>query len=157
MNAMANATKKLYEAFVPAGNLFSSQIIAPFTSGLEVLADGFNAFFAGQQAATKGGAELAAKLQDLRPTFEGLAANAKAVASRVIELSKAFLPLLELGARLLSSPLIILSPQYNFHEVHSHVTLLAYLMLQHSTIHYISNSFIQTICSIMHTNMYILA
>ena len=45
MNAMANATKSLYEAFAPAGNLFSSKIVAPFTSGLQVLAEGFNAFF----------------------------------------------------------------------------------------------------------------
>jgi tape measure domain-containing protein len=106
MNAMANATKKLYEAFEPAGNLFSSKVIAPFTKGLIVVTDGFNAFFTKQKAVTNGGAELAAKLQELKPTFEGLAANAKAVADRVIELSKAFLPLLELGARLLSSPLI---------------------------------------------------
>lgn len=106
MNRMQNATLKLYEAFEPMAIGFANKVVLPMTDGLKVAADGFNAFFTGQQAVTKGGAELAAKLQDLRPTFEGLAANAKAVASRVIDLSKAFLPLLELGARLLSSPLI---------------------------------------------------
>ena len=77
MNAMANATKKLYEAFVPAGNLFSSQIIAPFTSGLQVLADGFNAFFSGVAAQTAGGFALSQELEKLRPAFQGLSENVK--------------------------------------------------------------------------------
>ena len=75
MNAMANATKKLYEAFVPAGNLFSSQIIAPFTSGLQVLADGFNAFFSGVAAQTAGGFALSQELEKLRPTIKGIMDN----------------------------------------------------------------------------------
>ena len=75
MNAMANATKKLYEAFVPAGNLFSSQIIAPFTSGLQVLAEGFNAFFSGVAAKTAGGFALSQELEKLRPAIKGIMDN----------------------------------------------------------------------------------
>ena len=75
MNAMANATKKLYEAFVPAGNLFSSQIIAPFTSGLQVLAEGFNAFFSGVAAKTAGGFAFSQELEKLRPTIKGIMDN----------------------------------------------------------------------------------
>ena len=75
MNAMANATKKLYEAFEPAGNLFSSKIIAPFTKGLIVITDGFNAFFTGVAAKTAGGFALSQELERLKPTFEGLRAN----------------------------------------------------------------------------------
>jgi tape measure domain-containing protein len=105
MNRMQNATLKLYEAFEPMAIGFANKVVLPMTEGLKVAADGFNAFFTGQQAVTKGGAELATKLQELRPTFEGLATNAKAVADRVIDLSKAFVPLLELGAKLLATPL----------------------------------------------------
>ena len=75
MNAMANATKKLYEAFEPAGNLFSSKVIAPFTKGLIVITDGFNAFFTGVAAKTAGGFALSQELERLKPTFEGLRAN----------------------------------------------------------------------------------
>ena len=75
MNAMANATKKLYEAFEPAGNLFSSKVIAPFTEGLIVITDGFNAFFTGVAAKTAGGFALSQELERLKPTFEGLRAN----------------------------------------------------------------------------------
>jgi tape measure domain-containing protein len=105
MNRMQNATLKLYEAFEPMAIGFANKVVLPMTDGLRVAADGFNAFFTGQQAVTKGGADLAAKLQELKPTFEGLAVNAKAVADRVIDLSKAFVPLLELGAKLLATPL----------------------------------------------------
>ena len=77
MNAMANATKKLYEAFEPAGNLFSSKIIAPFTQGLAVITDGFNAFFSGAATKTIGGFALSQELEKLRPTFQGIADNVK--------------------------------------------------------------------------------
>ena len=77
MNAMANATKKLYEAFEPAGNLFSSKVIAPFTSGLQVLTDGLNAFFTGAATKTAGGFALSQELEKLRPTFQGLSENVK--------------------------------------------------------------------------------
>ena len=105
MNRMQNATLRLYEVFEPMAIGFANKVVLPMTDGLRVAADGFNAFFTGQQAVTKGGADLAAKLQELKPTFEGLATNAKAVADRVIDLSKAFVPLLELGAKLLATPL----------------------------------------------------
>jgi tape measure domain-containing protein len=105
MNRMQNATLELYEAFEPMAIGFANKVVLPMTSGLKIAADGFKAFFTGQKAVTKGGAELAAKLQELKPTFEGLAANAKLVADRVIDLSKAFVPLLELGAKLLATPL----------------------------------------------------
>jgi tape measure domain-containing protein len=77
MNAMGNATKKLYEAFEPAGNLFASKVIAPFTSGLQVLTDGFNAFFTGAATKTAGGFALSQELEKLRPTFQGLSENVK--------------------------------------------------------------------------------
>ena len=77
MNAMGNATKKLYEAFEPAGNLFASKVIAPFTSGLQVLTDGFNAFFTGAATKTAGGFALSQELEKLRPTFKGLSENVK--------------------------------------------------------------------------------
>jgi len=105
MNRMQNATLRLYEVFEPVAIGFANKVVLPMTDGLKVTADGFNAFFTGQKAVTKGGAELAAKLRELKPTFEGLAANVKAVADRVIDLSKAFVPLLELGAKLLATPL----------------------------------------------------
>jgi len=105
MNRMQNATLELYEAFEPMAIGFANKVVLPMTSGLKIAADGFKAFFTGQKAVTKGGAELAAKLQELKPTFEGLATNAKLVADRVIDLSKAFVPLLELGAKLLATPL----------------------------------------------------
>ena len=77
MNAMANATKNLYEAFEPAGNLFSSKIIAPFTQGLAVITDGFNAFFSGTATKTAGGFALSKELEKLRPSFDGIATSIK--------------------------------------------------------------------------------
>jgi tape measure domain-containing protein len=77
MNAMGNATKELYEAFEPAGNLFASKVIAPFTKGLIVITDGFNAFFTGVATKTAGGFALSQELEKLRPTFQGLSENVK--------------------------------------------------------------------------------
>jgi lambda family phage tail tape measure protein len=77
MNAMATATKMLYESFVPVGDLFTSKIVAPFTKGLKVLADGFNAFFSGAATKTAGGSALFQELEKLRPTFKGIEDNIK--------------------------------------------------------------------------------
>jgi tape measure domain-containing protein len=77
MNAMATATKMLYESFVPVGDLFTSKIVAPFTNGLQVLTEGFNAFFSGAATKTAGGSALFQELEKLRPTFKGIADNIK--------------------------------------------------------------------------------
>jgi len=77
MNAMATATQMLYESFVPVGDLFTSKIVAPFTKGLQILADGFNAFFSGAATKTAGGSALFQELEKLRPTFKGIADNIK--------------------------------------------------------------------------------
>lgn len=75
MNAMANATKKLYEAFEPVGNLFASKIIAPFTKGLTVITDGFKAYFDGQRAVNPEAEKLNKILETLVPSLQGIAQN----------------------------------------------------------------------------------
>lgn len=75
MNAMANATKNLYEAFEPAGNLFASKIIAPFTKGLTVITDGFKAYFDGQRAVNPEAEKLNKILETLVPSLQGIAQN----------------------------------------------------------------------------------
>jgi len=75
MNAMATATKKLYESFAPVANLFASNVVKPLTEGLQVVADGFNAFFTGAAAKTGGGFAISQELERLKPTLEGLRAN----------------------------------------------------------------------------------
>jgi tape measure domain-containing protein len=75
MTAMANATKNLYEAFEPAGNLFASKIIAPFTKGLTVITDGFKAYFDGQRAVNPEAEKLNKILETLVPSLRGIAQN----------------------------------------------------------------------------------
>ncbi len=79
INRMQNSTKLLYEAFEPVAVGFLNAVVVPMTNGIKTLSDGFNAFFKGQAAETIGGGAVAQQLNDLKPAFEGILANIKAL------------------------------------------------------------------------------
>ena len=106
MNAMATATKMLYESFVPVGDLFTSKIVAPFTNGLQVLAEGFNAFFSGAATKTAGGSALFQELEKLRPTFKGIADNIKQLLPVLQSFATTLLGLGKILLQIVSNPFI---------------------------------------------------
>ena len=106
MNAMGNATKKLYETFAPAGNLFAGKIIAPFTKGLTVITDGFNAFFTGVATKTAGGFALSQELEKLRPTFKGIADNVKQLLPVLQSFATTLLGLGKILLQVVSNPFV---------------------------------------------------
>jgi tape measure domain-containing protein len=106
MNRMANSTLQLYETFEPVAIGFANQVVVPLTAGIKTVADGFKAYFTGQQAATQGGNALAAKLTELTPTFQGLAANAKLIADQLFNAAKVVGFFLETAAKIASNPLV---------------------------------------------------
>jgi tape measure domain-containing protein len=106
MNRMANSTLQLYETFEPVAIGFANQVVVPLTNGIKTVADGFKAYFTGQQAATEGGGALAAKLVELTPTFQGLAANAKLIAEQLLNAAKVAGVFLEAAAKIAGNPLV---------------------------------------------------
>jgi tape measure domain-containing protein len=106
MNRMANSTLQLYETFEPVAIGFANQVVVPLTNGIKTVADGFKAYFTGQQAATEGGGALAAKLTELTPTFQGLAANAKLIAEQLLNAAKVAGVFLEAAAKIAGNPLV---------------------------------------------------
>ena len=106
MNAMATATKMLYESFVPVGDLFTSKIVAPFTNGLQVLAEGFNAFFSGAATKTAGGSALFQELEKLRPTFKGIADNIKQLLPVLQSFATTLLGLGKILLQIVSNPFV---------------------------------------------------
>jgi tape measure domain-containing protein len=106
MNRMANSTLQLYETFEPVAIGFANQVVVPLTNGIKTVADGFKAYFTGQQAATEGGGALAAKLTELTPTFQGLAANAKLIAEQLLNAAKVAGVFLEAAAKIAANPLV---------------------------------------------------
>jgi tape measure domain-containing protein len=105
MNRLANSTLQLYETFEPVAIGFANQVVVPLTNGIKTVADGFKAYFTGQQAATEGGGALAAKLTELTPTFQGLAANAKLIAEQLLNAAKVAGFFLETAAKIIANPL----------------------------------------------------
>ena len=79
INRMQNSTKLLYEAFEPVAVGFLNSVVVPLTNGIKTVSDGFNAFFTGTQAQTAGGMAFVQELEKLRPTFEGIQSNIKAL------------------------------------------------------------------------------
>ena len=76
MNRMQNSLTLLYETFEPVAVGFLNSVVLPMTSGLKTVTDGLNAFFTGAATKTSGGFAIAQELEKLRPTFDGLRANA---------------------------------------------------------------------------------
>lgn len=79
LNDMQTSLTLLYEAFEPVAVGFLNAVVRPMTDGLQIITDGFNAFFTGQAAQTAGGSAFAKQLEALRPAFEGIAANIKQI------------------------------------------------------------------------------
>jgi tape measure domain-containing protein len=79
MNRMQNSLKLLYESFEPVAIGFLNSVVMPMTAGIKTITDGFNAFFSGQAAQTAQGSAFAKQLSELKPTFDGITANIKAL------------------------------------------------------------------------------
>lgn len=79
LNEMQTSLTLLYEAFEPVAVGFLNAVVKPMTDGLQVITDGFNSFFTGQTAQTAGGAAFAKQLTDLKPAFEGILENIRAL------------------------------------------------------------------------------
>lgn len=79
LNRMSNSVTFLYRAFEPVAVNFLNTVVTPLTAGLKTITDGFNAFFTQTQAKTAGGMAFAQELEKMKPTFEGLYANIRAL------------------------------------------------------------------------------
>jgi tape measure domain-containing protein len=79
LNDMQTSLTLLYEAFEPVAVGFLNAVVKPVTDGLQTITDGFNAFFTGQAAQTAGGNAFAKQLTDLKPAFDGILVNIKAL------------------------------------------------------------------------------
>ena len=106
MNRMQNSAKLLYEAFEPVAVGFLNSVVMPLTSGLKTVTDGFNAFFTGANAKTAGGFAFAQELEKLRPTFEGLRANAIGLAQVFGEFAKVALGVSSALLQIAGNPIV---------------------------------------------------
>jgi tape measure domain-containing protein len=106
INRMQNSFKLLYESFEPVAVGFLNSVVVPMTSGIKTLTDGFNAFFAGTTAKTSGGLAIAQELEKLRPTFEGLRANAAGLIQVFGEFAKITLSVGQLLLQIAGNPIV---------------------------------------------------
>jgi lambda family phage tail tape measure protein len=79
MNNMQTSLVLFYQSFEPVAVGFLNSVVTPMTAGIKTVTDGFNAFFSGQAAQTAQGSAFAKQLSELRPTFDGITANIKAL------------------------------------------------------------------------------
>jgi tape measure domain-containing protein len=105
INNMQTSLVQFYESFEPLAVNFLNTFVNPLTAGIKTVTDGLSAYFTGQQAATEAGGALAAKLAELTPTFNGLAANAKSVGEQLLNAAKVAGYFLEIAAKILGNPL----------------------------------------------------
>ncbi len=106
MNAMATATKKLYESFAPVANLFASNVVKPLMEGVKVAADGFNSFFSGAATKTAGGFALSQELEKMRPMFKGIADNIKQLLPLLQSFATTALGLAKILLQIASNPFV---------------------------------------------------
>ena len=79
MNNMQTSLVLFYQSFEPVAVGFLNSVVTPMTAGIKTVTDGFNAFFSGQAAQTAQGSAFAKQLSELKPTFDGITANIKAL------------------------------------------------------------------------------
>ena len=79
INRMQNSMTLLYESFEPVAVGFLNTVVVPLTDGIKTISDGFTSFFTGVAAKTSGGFGIAQELERLKPAFDGIGNNIKAV------------------------------------------------------------------------------
>jgi len=106
MNRLQTSTTLFYEAFEPAAVAFANTFVLPLTNGLRIVTDAFTQLLTGQKAITSSGASLAAQIQPLIPTFQGIANNLVKVGQAALTVAKSITPIIQLILQLLASPIV---------------------------------------------------
>jgi len=104
INDMQNSMTFLYQSFEPVAVGFLGDVVKPLITGINQLTDGFNSFFTGAGTKTAGGFAIAQELEKLRPTFEGLRANAIGLGEVLGEVTKTVLAMAKILLQLAANP-----------------------------------------------------
>lgn len=104
INDMQNSMTFLYQSFEPVAVGFLGDVVRPLIAGINQLTDGFNSFFTGAGTKTAGGFAIAQELEKLKPTFEGLRANAIGLGEVLGEVTKTVLAMAKIFLQLAANP-----------------------------------------------------
>jgi tape measure domain-containing protein len=104
INDMQNSMTFLYQSFEPVAVGFLGDVVRPLIAGINQLTDGFNSFFTGAGTKTAGGFAIAQELEKLKPTFEGLRANAIGLGEVLGEVTKIVLAMAKIFLQLAANP-----------------------------------------------------
>ncbi len=106
INRMQNSMTLLYESFEPVAVGFLNTVVVPLTDGIRQISDGFNAFFTGAATKTSGGFGIAQELERLKPTFEGLGQNVKALIEQFGQFARAGLEVGKVLLQIAGNPFV---------------------------------------------------
>lgn len=106
INRMQNSMTLLYESFEPVAVGFLNTVVVPLTDGIRQISDGFNTFFTGTAAKTSGGFGIAQELERLKPTFEGLGQNVKALIEQFGQFARAGLEVGKVLLQIAGNPFV---------------------------------------------------
>jgi tape measure domain-containing protein len=106
INRMQNSMILLYESFEPVAVGFLNTVVVPLTDGIRQISDGFNAFFTGAATKTSGGFGIAQELERLKPTFEGLGQNVKALIEQFGQFARAGLEVGKVLLQIAGNPFV---------------------------------------------------
>lgn len=106
INRMQNSMTLLYESFEPVAVGFLNTVVVPLTDGIRQISDGFNAFFTGAAAKTSSGFGIAQELERLKPTFEGLGQNVKALIEQFGQFARAGLEVGKVLLQIAGNPFV---------------------------------------------------
>lgn len=106
INRMQNSMTLLHESFEPVAVGFLNTVVVPLTDGIRQISDGFNAFFTGAATKTSGGFGIAQELERLKPTFEGLGQNVKALIEQFGQFARAGLEVGKVLLQIAANPFV---------------------------------------------------
>jgi tape measure domain-containing protein len=106
INRMQNSMTLLYESFEPVAVGFLNTVVVPLTDGIRQISDGFNAFFTGAATKTSGGFGIAQELERLKPTFEGIGQNVKALIEQFGQFARAGLEVGKVLLQIAGNPFV---------------------------------------------------
>jgi tape measure domain-containing protein len=106
INRMQNSMRLLYESFEPVAVGFLNSVVVPLITGIKQVSDGFNAFFTGIAAKTKGGFTIAQELEQLRPTFDGIRKNFTGLIEQFSQFARVALDVGKVLLQIASNPFV---------------------------------------------------
>jgi len=106
MNRLQTTVQLFYETFEPAAILFANKFILPITNGVRIVTDAFNSLISKQEAVTEGGSQLAASMQSIIPSLQGIWQNMQMAGQAIKGVANALAPVLKGFLQILSLPIV---------------------------------------------------